>query len=63
MITEKKVIADKFIVVDCLTYTPIDVFFSLEEALEESFSNDNYEVIILDKDGNNISLDYWKENY
>ncbi len=63
MINEKKVIADKFIVVDYSTYIPIDVFFSLEEALEESFSNDNYEVIILDKDGNNVSMDYWRENY
>lgn len=63
MINEKKVIADKFIVVDYLTYIPVDVFRSLDEALEESFSNDNYGVIILDKDGNNISMDYWKENY
>lgn len=63
MINEKKVIADKFIVVDYATYIPVDVFFSLEKALEESFSNINYGVVILDKDGNDITMEYWKEVY
>lgn len=63
MINEKKVIADNFIVVDYSTYIPVDVFSSLDRALEESFSNDNYGVIILDKAGNDITMDYWKENY
>ena len=63
MTNEKKIIADKFIVMNYSNYKQVGEFSSLDEALEESFSNDNYEVIILDKDGNNVSMDYWRENY
>lgn len=63
MVNEKKIIADKFIVMNYSNYKQVGEFSSLDEALEESFSNDNYEVIILDMDGNNVSMGYWRENY
>ena len=59
----KKVVADNFIVFNELTYKKAGEFDNLNDALEESYNNDNCQVIVLDKHGNNISFDYWKENY
>ena len=59
----KKAAADKFIVFNEVTYKKVGEFNNLNEALERSYDSGNYQLIVLDKDGENISIDYWKENY
>jgi hypothetical protein len=59
----KKIVASNFIVFDEITDKEVSEFDNLDDALEESYNNDNYQVIVLDKHGNNVSVDYWKENY